>query len=85
MVDVRDVLGTIDGSRKSLLQDQMQRINRNQSHHFKQLSKEQRLVEEELTKTRTRNIALSRLPSIVPSTSLTSTISVVTQFRVGYC
>lgn len=63
---------------KSLLQDQMQRINRNQSLHFKQLSKEKRLVEEELTKTRTRNIALSRLPSIVPSTSLTSTISDLT-------
>jgi hypothetical protein len=55
MVDVRDVLGTIDGSRDNAM------FLVNQSHHFKQLSKEQRLVEEELTKTRTRNIALSRL------------------------
>ena len=60
---------------KSLLQDQMQRIDRIRKLHVKELLKEKRLIEEELNKTKAKNSEISRLPTIVPSSSLTSTVS----------
>lgn len=55
---------------KSQLQDKIHRINRNHNLQFKQLTKQKRLLEEELGKTTSSNV--SHLPSITPNVTLTT-------------
>ncbi|CAG2214659.1 unnamed protein product [Mytilus edulis] len=70
---------------KSLLQDKIHRIHQNQKLQFKQLTKEKRLLEEELDKTEAKNTAVSYLPSIFPGSSLASTVSTASINTVEPC
>ena len=57
---------------KMLLHDEIQRINQNHKLQFKQLTKEKRLLEEELDKTASSNAGVSHLPTLTSSISLTT-------------